>query len=77
MVISVEAVSVDNAIVVDYLTSKVALEEREIGSTDPNIPTDNDCTNDEPHFSMPEGSGNDGHEGDQTEECDAIHTASR
>jgi len=37
MVISVEAVRVDNAILLDYLTSDVVLEESEIESTDPNI----------------------------------------
>jgi hypothetical protein len=41
MVISVEAVRVDNAILLDYLASKVALEEPEIRSTDPSIPIDN------------------------------------
>jgi len=46
MVISVEAARVDNAILLDYLTSEVALEEPEIGSTDQNIPIDNNCTDD-------------------------------
>ena len=40
-VISTEAVCVHNAILLDYLTSQVALEEPEIGRTDPNIPIDN------------------------------------
>jgi len=53
--VSVEAARVDNAILLDYLTSEVALEEPEIGSTDPNIPIDNNCTDDEPHFGMPGG----------------------
>jgi len=74
VVISVEAVRVDNAFLVDYLTSEVALEEPEIGSTDPNIPTDNNCTDDELHFRMPVGSGDFEDEGD---ESDAIATASR
>jgi hypothetical protein len=43
MVISVEAGRVDNAILLDYLASEVALEEPEIGSTDPNIPLANNC----------------------------------
>jgi len=38
VVISVEAARVDNAILLEYLTSEVAPEEPEIGSTDPNIP---------------------------------------
>jgi len=58
MVVSVEAACVDNAILLDYLTSDVALQEPEIGSTDPNIMIDNNCTDDEFHFGMPEGSGN-------------------
>jgi len=57
MVISVEAVRVDNATLHDYLASEVALEAPEIGSTVPTIPIDNDCTDDEPHFGMPGGSG--------------------
>jgi hypothetical protein len=73
VVISVEAAHVDNAILLDYLTSEVAIEEPEIGSTDPNIPIDIDCTDDELHFGMPGGSGNFEDEGD---ECDAIPTAS-
>jgi len=43
MVISVEAARVDNAILFDNLTSEVALEEPETGSTDPIIPIDNNC----------------------------------
>jgi len=58
VVTSVEAAHVDNAILIDYLTSEVALEKPEIESTDPNIPMDNNCTDDELHFVMPGGSGN-------------------
>jgi hypothetical protein len=43
MVITVEAVRDDNAIHLHYMTSEVALEEPEIGSTDPNIPIHNNC----------------------------------
>jgi len=57
VVISVDAVGIDNAILLDYLTSEVALEEPEIGSTDPNILTDNNCTDDELHLGMPGGTG--------------------
>jgi len=74
VVISVEATRVDNAILLDYLTSEVALEEPEIGSTDANIPIDNKCTDYELHFGMPGGSGDFEDEGD---ESDAIPTASR
>jgi hypothetical protein len=74
MVISVDAARVDNAIVLDYLTSEVALDEPEIGSTDPNIPIDNNCMDDEPQFGIPWASGDFEDEGD---ERDAVPTASR
>jgi hypothetical protein len=74
MVISVEAARVDNAILLQYLTSEVALDEPEIGSTDPNILIDNNYTDDEPQFGMPGGSGDFEDEGD---ESDAIPTPSR
>jgi len=76
VVISVEAARVDNAILLDYLTSEVALEEPEIGSTDPNIPIDNNCTDDELHFGMPEGSWNYEDEGDERDVRDPIPTGS-
>jgi hypothetical protein len=44
VVISVEAEHVGDDILLDYLTSEVALEESEIRSTDPDIPSDNKCT---------------------------------
>jgi len=75
-VISTEAARVDNAILLDYLTSKVALEEPEIGRTDPNIPIDNNCTDDKQHFVMPGGGEDYDHEGDEIDESDAIPTAS-
>jgi hypothetical protein len=74
VVITVEAARVDNAILLDYLTSEVALEEPEIGSTDSNIQIDNNCTDDELHFVMPGGSG---HFEDEGDESDAIPTASQ
>jgi hypothetical protein len=77
VVISTEAASVDNAILLDYLTSEVALEEPEIGSTDPNIPIDNHCTDDKLHFGMPGGNRGYEDEGDESDEHDAIRTASR
>jgi len=76
-VISVEAARVDNAILLDYLTSEVVLEEPEIGSTDPNIPIDNNRMDDELHFGMPGGSRDYEDEGDESDERDAIPTASR
>jgi len=77
VVIRVEAARVDNAILLEYLTSEVAVEEREIGSTGPNIPIDNNCTDDEMHFGMPGGSGDYEDEGNESEERDAIPTASQ
>jgi len=77
VVISVDAARVDNTILLDHLASKVALEEPEIGSTDLNIPIDNNCTDDELHFGMPGGSGDYEDEGDESDDRDAIHTASR
>jgi hypothetical protein len=77
VVISVEAARVDNAILLDYLTSEVALEKPEIGSTHPNIPIDNNCTDDELHLGMPGGSRDYEDEGDDSDRHDAICTASR
>jgi hypothetical protein len=77
VVICVESAHVDNAILLDYLASEVALEEPEIGSTDPNIPIDNNCTDDKHHFGMPRGSGEYEDEGDESHDRDAIPTPSR
>jgi len=77
VVISTEAASGGYAILLDYLTSEVALEEPVIGSTYPNITIDNNCTDDEHHFRMPGGSGDYEDEGDKSNEHDAIPTASR
>jgi hypothetical protein len=74
MVISVEAAHVDNAILLDYLTCEVALEEPEIRGTDPNIPIDNNFTDHKQHFGIAWGSGDFEDEGDKS---DAIPTASR
>jgi hypothetical protein len=51
-VISTEAESIDNAVVLENLSSEVALEEPEIGHTDRNILIDNNCKNDELHVGM-------------------------
>jgi len=76
IVISMEAARVDNPILLDYLTSKVALEQPEIGRIDSNIVIDNNCTADKLHFGKPGGSGNYEDEGDESDERDAIPTAS-
>jgi hypothetical protein len=46
------------------LASEVALEEPEIGTTDPKILIDNNCTDDELHFGMPGGTGDYEDDGD-------------
>ena len=69
--ISMEAACVDNAILLDYLTSKVALEEPEIGRADPTIPIDNISTNDELHFGMGVGSGYYADQVDKSDDADA------
>jgi hypothetical protein len=55
----------------------VAIEEPEIGSTDPTILIDNDYTDDEPHFWMPGGNGDFKDEGDGSDANDAIPHTSR
>jgi hypothetical protein len=75
VVISTEAASIDNATRLDNLTSEVALEEPEIGKTDPNIPIDTNCTDDRLHFGIPGASGGYKGEGDESDEHDAIRTA--
>jgi len=59
------------------LASEVALEEPEIRSTDPNIPIDNNCTDDQLHFGMPGGSADSEDNGDESEYRDAIPTSSQ
>jgi len=76
-VISTEVAHVDNANLPNYLTSKVALDEPEIRSTDPNIPIDNNCADYEMHFGMPGGCEDYDNEVDEIDENDAIPTASR
>jgi hypothetical protein len=73
VVVSVEATRVENAILLDCLTSEVAIAEPEIGSTIPNILIDNNCTDDQPDFGIPGGRGCFEDEGD---ESDVIPTAS-
>jgi len=77
VVISVEAAGVDNAMFIDYLASEVALEDPEIGSTDANIPIDNNCTADKLQFGMPGDSGNYKDKGDESDVHNTIPTANR
>jgi hypothetical protein len=75
-VISTEAGSVDNAILLDYLASEVALEEPEVGSTEPNISTVNNSTDNQLHFGKPGGNGDYEDECDESDMRDAFTTAS-
>jgi len=77
VVISVEAVRVDNAILLDHLTSEVPLEEPEIGSTHPNITIDHNCTADKLHLGIPGGSKDYDDGGEESDKRYAIPTASR
>jgi len=77
VLISVEAARVDNAFLLDYLASEVALEDPEIRITDPNIPIDNNCTDDELQFGMPGGRGDYEEEGNESDDRDSIPTFSR
>ena len=76
-VIHTEAARVDNAILLGYKTCEVALEEAEIGSTDPNIQIDNDCPDYKLHFGMPGGCEDYDDEGDEIDVSDAIPTTNR
>jgi hypothetical protein len=77
VVISLEAARVDNAVHLDYSTSEMALEKPEIGNTDRNIPIDKHCMVDKVEFGMPGGSGVNEDDGDESDDRDAIPTASR
>jgi hypothetical protein len=46
-----------------------------MGSTDPMIPTNINCTDDKPHCGIPGGSGDYEDEGDKSKECNAFPTA--
>jgi hypothetical protein len=75
-VISTDAACIENAILLHYLTSEVALEEPEIGSTGPNIPIDNNCMDDKLLFGMLGGCEDYDNEGDEIDKCDTIPTGS-
>ncbi|KAF8539100.1 hypothetical protein BDD12DRAFT_883295 [Trichophaea hybrida] len=77
VVISVEAARVDNPILLDYLTTEVALVEHEMRSSDPNILMDINCMADKHHFGMPEGSGDNDDECDESDQRDTTPTASQ
>jgi len=74
--ISTDAACIANPNLLDYLTSEVVLENPDIASTDPNIPINNNCTDDELPFWMPGVLEDYDDEGDIIATSDAIHTIS-
>jgi hypothetical protein len=74
MVIRVEAAPVEDAILLDNLTSEVGLEEPEIGCTGPNIMIENNYNDDKLHSEMPGCRGDYKDESDESDERDAIPT---
>jgi hypothetical protein len=71
-VISMHAAHIDNVILLEYITSKVALEEPEIGSTAPKIQTDNNYMDGKQRFGMPGDHEDYESEGDKIDESDAM-----
>jgi hypothetical protein len=51
--ITLEAARDGTNILLEYVTSEVAIDEPETRITDPNIVIDNNCTDDELHFAIP------------------------
>jgi hypothetical protein len=74
VVISVEAAGIHNAILLEHLSSEVALEEPEIRRSDPMIPKDCNCMDDDQHFGMPGGSRDYDDKGDESNQRDVILT---
>jgi hypothetical protein len=66
------AAHIDNVILLEYITSKVALEEPEIGSTAPKIQTDNNYMDGKQRFGMPGDCEDYESEGDKIDESDAM-----
>jgi len=77
MVTSLEEAHVDNPILLDYLTSKVILEEPEIRCTVPTILIENNCMHGKLHFRMPGSSRDYNYQGDKSDERNGIPTTSR
>jgi len=75
VVISVQAARVDNAILLDYLISEVALEKPKIRRTDLDILMDNNYPDHELHFGIPGGSWDYQDAGEESDERVHIATA--
>jgi len=76
VVISVKAPHVDDVILLTNLPAEVALGKPEFGGTDPNIPVDNNCTDDELHFGIPGCNRDYQDNGDKSNNHNAILSAS-
>jgi hypothetical protein len=70
------ATGVKTGILLYYVSSEVVLMKPEIRSTYPNIPIDNDWTDDELHCSIPRGCKDYDDGVDESEGSHAISTAS-
>ena len=75
--ISMEVGYVEDTILLDYLMSKVPLEEPEIGRTDENIPIDDNCSDAELGFGWPGCSEHYNDRGGKIEESDDIPNTSQ
>jgi len=76
LVISMQAAHVMNEMLFDYYTSEVESEQPGIESCDPDIPIDNNSTDDELHVGMPGCSWEYRTDGDTHDERNAIPTVS-
>jgi hypothetical protein len=77
MVISLQVACVNNAILLDNLTSQMAIEETEIRRSNRNIPIDYHYANAELHFRMLGDSEDDQADRNDSDKRDAIPTASQ
>jgi len=75
-ILSMKAAPVEIAILLEYFTSEVALEELQIGSTDPTFQIETKWTDDKLHFGMPGGRGDHNNEGGESDKRDVILTGS-
>jgi len=73
----VEAAHIDNAVLLDYLSSEVALDDPEIRITEPIVLIHNNCPNDNLHFGMPRDSKDFQDAGNESDKRKASATASR
>jgi hypothetical protein len=72
---SIEPTSIHMTILLDYLTTEMALAEPENRSTEPEIPIHKICTNYELHFGLPGGSSDYEDSVDDSDIAEAIPTS--